>query len=290
MKFNDLCQQYSLGTLQGIAPVRPGTTAQVWRLDTDQGAFLVRTLAGKEQGEREWTITQHLLSRGFSRFPAILTASGGAPMVERDGVWYQMQELLPGGMPHPEEQGTAAAIARMVRELAGALADCPPIEAADRFELGAAWEGGREFWPLLETPFSPEQAAAEIARCRALPERERQVIHGDLGPWNMIQNGDGSVSVIDFGEARMGDPCFDFASALGGVINHTPPECRAAVCRDFLGELDCDRQRLMEQLRLWVWRGLAQWAILAGQGVPAAKMASRFCHALSWAEENLYDL
>ena len=31
-------------------------------------------------------------------------------------------------------------------------------------------------------------------------------------------------------------------------------------------------------------------ALLAGQGVPAVQMASRFCHALSWAEENLYDL
>lgn len=290
MKFNDLCQQYSLGTLQGTVPVRPGTTAQVWRLDTDRGAFLVRTLAGREQGEREWAITQHLLSRGFSRVPAILTAGCGAPTVELDGVWYQVQELLPGGMPRPEEPGTAAAMARMVKELAGALADCPPMEGADRFELGAAWEEGRKFWPLLETPFSPEQAAAEIARCLALPEGERRVIHGDLGPWNMIQNGDGTVSVIDFGAARMGDPCFDCVSALGGVINHTPPERRAAVCRDFLGELDCGRQRLMEQLRLWAWRGLAQWAILAGRGVPAAKMAARFCHALSWAEENLYDL
>lgn len=290
MNFNNLCQLYSLGTLQSTAPVRPGTVAKVWRLDTDQGVFLVRTLAGKEQGEREWTIARHLLSRGFSRFPSILTLSDGAPMLELDGVWYQVQELLPGGMPRPEEPGTAAAIARMVKELTGALADCPPIEAADRFELGAAWEEGRAFWPLLETPFSLEQTEAEIARCCAIPEQARQVIHGDLGPWNMIQNGDGTVSVIDFGEARMGDPCFDYASALGGVINHTPPECRAAVCRDFLRELDCDRQRLMEQLRLWVWRGLAQWAILAGQGVPAVQMASRFCHALSWAEENLYDL
>lgn len=287
---NSIAQQYELGTPAGTAPMRPGTTAQVWRLDTDQGAFLVRTLAGKEQGEREWTIAQHLLSRGFSSFPAILTVSDGAPMLELGGAWYQVQKLLPGERPNPDDPGAAAAIARMVKELTGALDDCPPIEAADRFELRAAWEEGREFWPLLETPFSAEQAAAEIARCRAIPERDRQVIHGDLGPWNMIQNGDGTVSVIDFGEARIGDPYFDYASALGGSVNHTPPEGRAAVCRDFLRELDCDRQRLMEQLRLWVWRGLAQWAILAGQGVPAARMAGRFCNALKWAEENLYEL
>lgn len=285
-----LAQQYELGTPIKTTPVDSGTVAKVWRMDTDRGAFLVRALAGREQGERERIIAQHLLSRGFSRFPAILTAADGAPMVELDGAWYQVQELLPGGMPHPEKPGTAAAMARTVKELTGALADCPPVEGAHRFEPGAAWEEGRAFWPLLETPFSPEQAAAEIARCAALPERERQVIHGDLGPWNMIQNRDGTVSVIDFGEARMGDPCFDRASALGGVINHTPPECRAAVCRDFLEELDCDRERLMEQLRLWVWRGLTQWAVLAGRGVPAARMAGRFCGALRWAEENLYDL
>lgn len=287
---NSLAQQYELGAPIQTTPVDSGTAAQVWRLDTDRGAFLVRTLTGPEQGRREWAVTQHLLSRGFTRFPPIRTTPGGEPMTEREGQWYQVQQFLPGHRPNPAQPGTAAAMAQMVKELTEALSDCPPIENTDRFELGAAWQEARPLWPLLMTPFSVEQAEAEIARCRAIPERDCRPIHGDLGPWNMLQNEDGSVSVIDFGEARMGDPYFDYASALAGAINHAPPERREALCREFLTELDCDRARLMEQLRLWVWRGLVQWGILAGRGVAVAHMAAKFCNALHWAEEHLYEV
>lgn len=290
MNFNELCRIYHLGALRSVSPVRPGTVSRVWRLDTEEGAFLVRTLTGREQGEREWGISRHLLSRGFSRIPAILTVPDGQPMAEQGGVWYQVQEFLSGERPDPGKPGVAEAIARAVKGLSEALADCPARKAADPFDLGEAWERGRDFWPLLETPFSVEQAAGEIARCRAVPRGECRVIHGDLGPWNMLEGKDGTVFLIDFGAARVGDPYFDYASALGGCINHTPPSRRCDVCREFLKELDCERQRLMEQLRLWVWQGLAQWAALAGQGTPAAAMAGKFCNALNWAEEHLYEL
>lgn len=285
MNFRYLCDQYQLGRFRSTAELKPGTSSQVWRLDTDCGAFLVRTLSGREQGEREWNIHRHLRERDFTAMPAILV-----PYFEQNGLWFQVQEFVRGARPDPASTGTAGAIARMVKELTQALAHCPWVGGADRFDLAVAWQQGREFWSLLETPYTLHQAEDEISRCCAIPEQSAQVIHGDLGPWNMIVDEHGAVFVIDFGEARMGDPYFDFASALGGLINHTSADLRQPVCREFLDELDSDRGRLLEQLRLWVWRGLAQWAILAGNGVPGAKMAARFINALHWAEENLHEL
>lgn len=238
MNFEFLCRQYELGEFQTAAPLNPGTASQVWRLETDCGSFLVRTLSGTEQGEREFAVIRHLLSRGFGDFPLILLTANGAPFLEWEGCLYQVQRLLTGTMPHPARPGVAAAMAQLAKKLAAALADYP---------------GG-------------------------------PVIHGDLGPWNLLQQEDGQLAVIDFGESKPGDPYFDYATLFAGVINHIPPEQREAVCREFLSELDCDRHRLLTQLRLWAEQGVRQWT---GR---SEKMVSRFHHALNWAEENLYDL
>ena len=141
----------------------------------------------------------------------------------------------------------------------------------------------------MPDPARPGVAAAmaNIARelAAALADwSEGPLIHGDLGPWNMLQCEDGRLVVIDFGEAKFGNPYFDYATLLGGVINHTPAERRAAVCRDFLRELDCDRGKLLEQLRRWAEQGVQYWQ------EKNKKMVARFYHALNWAEENLYDL
>ena len=285
MNFKYLCQQYDLGRFLDASELKPGTASRVWKMDTEGGAFLVRTLRDREQGEREWNIYRSLRDGGFASMPAIVV-----PCVEQGGACYQVQEYCPGTRPDPAAPGVAGAIARTVKELTLSLAHCPFIDGADRFDLAEAWQRGKEYWPLLETGMTLQQAEQMVLRCCTILEQDVQVIHGDLGPWNMMVDGQGAVSVIDFGEARIGDPYFDFASALGGLINHTPADLRPLVCREFLDELGSDRGRLLEQLRLWVWRGLAQWAILAGNGVPGAKMAARFINALHWAEENLYDL
>lgn len=290
MDFESLSKLYELGTIERIASLKSGTVAQVWRMETSCGAFLVRTLAGKEQGELEWSIHQHLRAKGFDRCPTIFLTAEGAPCLAVDGSWYQVQRFLPGNMPSPAAPGMPAAIARTVKELVSALSDCPPVKMDDRFALAEAWQRGKEYWPLLNTEWTAERAEEMVSRCCGSAERDIQVIHGDLGLWNMIADGQGRISVIDFGEARMGDSYFDYASALGSVINHTPADRRMDVCREFLAELGADRARLLEQLRLWIWRGLAQWAILAGKGVPGVRMASRFINALKWAEENINEL
>lgn len=130
-------------------------------------------------------------------------------------------------------------------------------------------------------PAQPGMAAAMAETAAALAGALTPDIHGDLGPWNMIVTEKG-LYVIDFGAARPGDPQFDYASLLGGVINHTPPELRKTVCGEFLRVLDCDRGRLLAQLRLWAEEGAARW-----RGQP---METRFYHALNWAEENINEL
>jgi homoserine kinase type II len=133
-----------------------------------------------------------------------------------------------------------------------------------------------------------DRAVAELS---ALPIRDKQVIHGDLGPWNLLMQDSGELFVIDFGEARLGDPYFDLASALAGLINHAPAPLRTHVADEFLSQcralISLDLPRLRQQLRLWAWRGLAQCVQAPERGSVWPQMAQRFYHALCWAEEEL---
>lgn len=139
--------------------------------------------------------------------------------------------------------------------------------------------------PRLGLPLTLAQADRAAESLAALPPRDVQLIHGDLGPWNMLDDR-GTVRVIDFGEARLGDPYFDLASALAGLVNHSAPERRAQNAAAFLDacreRLPLDLPRLKEQLALWAWRGIAQCA--AG-GEPFAGMAERMYGALHTMEE-----
>ncbi len=288
--FELICRAFGLGALHGATPLTGGTTAAVWRLDTAEEPWLLRTLPDRERGEQEQAIVRHLYSRGFVSTPEILAVA------EQDGVWYQLQRWCSGSMPDPACPGVAEVMARTVAEFQTALADCPVIEGgADRFDLAEAWANHSANWSALETLLTLEQADQEVTRACTLSDRERRVIHGDLGPWNMLWRQDESLLIIDFGEARMGDPYFDLASVLGGLINHTPADGRRRVCAEFFNGYESirsvDRERLLEQLSLWTWRGLAQWCGRAAAHPEAGKkMAARFLAALKWAKENLHEL
>lgn len=285
MNFKYLCQQYNLGNFRSAAELTSGTVSRVWKLDTDSGNYLVRTLTDREQGEREWGIYRHLREHGFANLPAIVV-----PYFEQSGLWYQVQEYCSGGRPSPERPGMAGKIADMAARFVLAAAGCTVTDFVDRFDLALVWSEYRLNWPLLELPFSQSEADRRVAELSAIPVKDRQVIHGDLGLWNMLDDGS-VIRVIDFGEARTGDPYFDLASALAGLINHSSPENRKrnaaeflAVCRDYMA---LDMERLTSQIYLWVWRGMAQ---CVREPTAWKNMAKRFYNALIWCEENLHEL
>lgn len=284
-----LCRRYGLREIQRVTPVRPGTVAQVWRVSAPSGEVVIRTLTDRAQGEREFSICRHLARQGFHQTPSILTADGGAPAVEQDGTWYQLQQYRPGVRPDPARPGVPGEIARTAARLEAALEDHPPIVCPDdRFDLSTVWAEARQGWPQLGLPLPLAQADREVRRLADAPAHASQVIHGDMGLWNLLLGPDGAVWVIDFGEARMGDPYFDIASLLCSLLHHVTPERRRKTCSEFLTAYEeqspLDRNQLAEQMELWAWRALAQ---CARQGPTMAAAADRFLHTLMWVKENL---
>ena len=287
-QIREISRRYGLGAVTAES-VRRGTVAAVWRLRDGAGEYLLRTLTGPEQGEMERRIVRHLRSRGFSATPAILETTDGSSMTEIGGTWYQLQTYRPGPRPDPAIPGMPERIAQLAAALTAALDDCPAEGLLpDRFDLAALWARGREGWEALGLPMSLQEADRAVAEAAALPAKERRVVHGDLGPWNMIYTEEGELLVVDFGEAHLADPYFDLAAALGGLRNHCPGEKRDAAAAAFLSECEglmpgLDRGRLLGQLRLWLWRGLAQCACWAGgPGPDWTAMAGTLYRSLSW--------
>ena len=139
---------------------------------------------------------------------------------------------------YPSHQGEMCrAMARLAAQLEHALSSCPTVRfPAEHFDLAEVWTQARQSWSQLSLPLSPEDADWAVEQCLQITDRDAQVIHGDLGPWNLLFTPDRELLVIDFGQARMGDPYFDVASLLGGLVNHAPQERRAKACEEFLDE------------------------------------------------------
>lgn len=284
MELAVLCAAFGLPEPESAEELPGGTAARVYRLRCGAETFLLRTLRDREQGEKEAAICRGVQEHGFPYVPEIILSADGMPFAAQNGQLFQLQRYVPGRRPTCDDPAEVRQIARTICRLREALSHCPAIASHDRFALEEIWPKARNGWGALGTGISLAEAEREVAACLAFPEGERQVIHGDLGPWNLLQAEDGALYVIDFGDARMGDAYFDLAAALGGLINHAPEGAREAVVTSFLEELKADRERLRQQLRLWGWRGLAQCAAAALEGSGFTRFAPRFLHAMEQGE------
>ena len=69
--------------------------------------------------------------------------------------------------------------------------------------------------PLLDPDERP-RAAALFAEVETLTGFEPALVHGDLGPEHLLCRSGRLVGVIDWGDARVGDPALDYAWLVSG--------------------------------------------------------------------------
>lgn len=78
------------------------------------------------------------------------------------------------------------------------------------------------------------------------------LIHGDLGPEHLLSAGDELTGVIDWGDARIGDPAYDFSWLLHGA----PPPFADAVLAEYGPTERTFRDRALFFHRLVPWHEL----------------------------------
>jgi len=131
-----------------------------------------------------------------------------------------------------------------------------PDRVAARSELLATLE--RLLHRVL--PLTPEELhepGSALLRRVAL-KTPTSLIHGDLGPHHVVIRDDRVVGVIDWSDARVGDPAIDLAWALFGT-----PEPFAAAVATAYGVDDDQLSRALDWWRLAPWYDVL-WGQAAG--------------------------
>ena len=142
------------------------------------------------------------------------------------------------------------------------LSRCRDTGGQDRFFLAVLLERATTRHSFLQTQNPVAQTLYQLAaRLRPLEEARVQLIHGDLGVWNMLRTRDGGV-FIDFGEARLGHPCMDIAATLTSLLSLEQDGKRLATdaslfldsCASEAGPVN--RMLLTDYMNLWKLRGV----------------------------------
>ncbi|MDF5756992.1 aminoglycoside phosphotransferase family protein [Spongiactinospora sp. TRM90649] len=197
-------------------------------MGADQVVHLARTEAAAARLPRRAAVLRTLAALGLGfRTPEVLGEYGG----RGDGAPpYLLVRRIPGA-PLPRAALAAPAFAEAVAAgLAELLAELEAAGATDHARRTLTEEEpGRwpsfasdvraELFPLM-TAAGRERAGRELAALDGLPHITRAVVHGDLGPENVLwETADGPPrlsGVIDWDDVRLGDPAEDLAAIAAG--------------------------------------------------------------------------
>lgn len=108
-----------------------------------------------------------------------------------------------------------------------------------------------------------------------------QIIHGDLGSWNMLWD-QKQIRFIDFGECRLGDYSFDIAAIMASILRAAPDVPKQYENLDlFLRTYEeqfhpVDRARLQTAVWLWLLRGALAVCVFAAEPQRKGLLIRRF--------------
>ena len=203
----EVATAFGLGSPIASTPLSGGGP-DVVRLTTERGSFVVKPVRRAYEWELYARVADTLDRRGVRQARVVRTTSGG--VVSRSGLG--VQELLPGEILERPDREQARQVMRQLAAYDEALAtiDVPPDLAAEHLwtrvvspaylpdhlpalvrEVGPPWIDGEAVAEALAVLVEAAPAMA------ALP---RQLVHGDIGPDNVLYDRAAGevVAVIDF--------------------------------------------------------------------------------------------
>lgn len=253
-----LLKDYQIGTPVYLEKISRGNSSFSWRADTDRGSYILRKVRSPLTANDEYAISEALWGTGITA--ALIQTALDLPYAVGEDGFYDLQERL-GGKPVTKVNEdnvrrmakTAALMHRYLRE-----ADIH-VHLNDRFSLADKLNEDRfnklYVWKHGQTLFR------EIKELLDLESEKTQAIHGDLGIWNLLEDGM-EIHIIDFGECRMGNAYFDYAALLVSILEARKETDPAILMNSFLkglqeGGIKADLIQLRKAAHLWILRGMA---------------------------------
>ena len=200
-----IAADFGLGRVLGAEPL-PGGHRDVIRLVTSRGTFVVKPESDPAVAELQEKAAVVLGAAGIRQARPLRTIAG--PLVSASG--HGVEEFLPGRVCLAPTAAQAAAAMRHVADYHAALATLPASAGlgipetvwtrvasagylVDELPGLLRGHGPAEADPVVMAALGHlERALPQIA---ALP---RQIVHGDVGPDNVLMDGDAVVAIVDF--------------------------------------------------------------------------------------------
>ncbi len=259
----NLIPMWSLGNIRDLTPTNSGTSCDSFIVEAESGKYILRGLTSQRQAEQESAVSQILLETGIGA--RLIPTHQGTYYVPYGDRYYNLQTFLPGLKPDFIDEQQVIAAGKATAKLHSALAQSHyPFSDEDRFSTVPLLF--RTQGISLPGVLFPEGKTTMEERVEYISELEKQlsqnqVIHGDLGSWNMLFNGD-KIHIIDFGECRTGDVHFDLAALTCSILAKC--DNRDRFLRNFAKLLNSyeeiadpvDLRKLTICVYLWLLRGV----------------------------------
>lgn len=245
-----------------ISEIKGGTSGGSYLVTARDGTFVLRQLRSATAAMQEYEISRLLSDMGIAA--AIHPTRQGSPFLQVRDSCFNLQSFLPGCAPDLSDRAAVAAAANSLAAMQQRLETCDlTVLDSDRFHTMSLWERSKSQAPLFAPFFPPdctvEAMEATIRHAENTMGRE-QIIHGDLGSWNMLWD-QKRIHFIDFGECRLGDYSFDIAAIMASILRAAPDGPKQYENLDlFLRTYEeqfhpVDRARLQTAVWLWLLRG-----------------------------------
>ncbi len=241
-----------------ISKADRGNSSDSHIVAAEKGTYILRRLPSETAARQEFSVLCFLQDIGVTA--ALLPTRQGEPFVRVRDSYYNLQTFLPGCPPDLSDHTVIAAAACTLARMQQQFEQCSlTVSAFNRFDPMSLWEQAKPHAALLSSFFERNRAADEmeaIIRNSGNAMRKDQVIHGDLGSWNMLWNGE-RIFFIDFGECRLGDSYTDIAAVTASILRAASD--KEELCQGMDIFMDCYQKnyRTLEkgklQNSLWLW-------------------------------------
>ena len=242
-----------------VSALQQGTTSDACLVETADGSYVLRKVS-REAAKVEFAVSRLLAGSGMAA--EILPTRMGQGWLEQDGACFNLQRRIAGNAIRSCDAVTFRAAGCALGRMHRALSGCRDTGVQDRFSLSALLARATARHAFLRTQTPEAQTLHQLAaRLRPLEDERVQLIHGDLGVWNMLRTRDG-VAFIDFGEARQGHPYMDIAAAMTSLLSLEQDGTRLAsdaslFLESYVSEVGPVNQPLLaDYVSLWQLRGV----------------------------------